>query len=159
LAARDLGPDVVSAAVLLAPPYGERDYVPGKLVQLLLRKRLIPPILLRPRFFSARTPRSIRRAIFRAAVRESDGIQRLTMEKRWFHTDFFAEHLRQRSLVIASSMDRVVPVTQSMAIAEVLGAEMHLFEEADGVAHDDLFASPEIIPVISDLMVRFVGKG
>jgi pimeloyl-ACP methyl ester carboxylesterase len=159
VAARDLGPEIVSGLIMLAPPFGKKDYVPGPVMRLLLRKRLIPPILLRPRFFSSLTPRSVKRAVFRAAVREHDGIQSITYEPRWFHSGFFTEPLSQPSLVIASSADRIVPVSQSEDFARTIGAKTHLFSSEEGVAHDDLFASPEIIPVIADLMVEFSSAG
>jgi pimeloyl-ACP methyl ester carboxylesterase len=155
VAARDLGPDIVSAAILVAPPFGERGDVPGKLLQFLLKRRLIPPILIRPRFFSSLTPRTTRRAVFKAAVPESPGIQSLGFEPRWFHSDAFPTPLLQPCLVIASSADRIVPATQSEAFAEVIGAKTHLFDEESGVAHDDLFASPTIVSSIADLIVEF----
>jgi pimeloyl-ACP methyl ester carboxylesterase len=155
VAARDLGPDIVSAVILLSPPFGEREYVPGKLLIFLLRHRLIPPILLRPRFFSSLTPRTTKRAVFKAAVRESPGIQSLGFEPRWFHSDYFPTPLLQPSLVIASPADRIVPVAQSEEFAGVLGGRAHLFDEEEGVAHDDLFASPTIVAGIAELIVDF----
>lgn len=158
ITARDLGPDVVSAAVLIAPPFGERTHAPGGLLRLLLRHRLIPPFLLRPRFFSSRTPRSVQRAIFRAAVPEPPGIQNLAFETHWFHTGEFAEPLPQPTLVIASEADRIVPVGQSLDFARVIGARVHVFSMNEGLGHDDLFASPEIAARIADIMVDFVGS-
>ena len=156
IAARDLGPEIVSAAIMLAPPFGEHEHLPGKFLQFLLRHRLIPPIFLRPRFFSSLTPRTVKRAVFRAAVPESPGIQSLAFEPHWFHSSFFPTPLQQPSLVIASLSDRIVPVSQSEEFARVIGARTHLFEETAGVAHDDLFASPEIAITVADLMVDFI---
>ena len=99
----------------------------------------------------------MKRALFRAAVPEQDGIQRLTAERHWFHSSFFNEPLAQPSLVIASRADRIVPASQSERFAAAIGARAHLLGPDQGVAHDDLFASPQIIPVISDLMIKFVG--
>lgn len=159
VAARDLGPEIVSAAIMLAPPFGDREHPPGKLLLFLLQHRLIPPILLRPRFFSSLTPRPIKRAVFRAAVPESPGLQNLINEPRWFHSSFFPTPLQQPSLVIASPADRIVPVSQSKEFARVIGAKTHLFAEAAGVAHDDLFASPEIASAVAELMVDFIASG
>ena len=156
ISARDLGPEVVSAVVMLAPPYGERRRVPGKLLQFLLRHRLIPPFLLRPRFFTAHTPRGVQRAVFKAAVPEAPAIQALTFEPRWFHTELLTEKLAQPSLVIASEADRVVPHEQSKVLAEVIGARFHLFPEAMNVGHDDLFASPRIVSEVMTALVKFL---
>ncbi|MBU8912749.1 MAG: alpha/beta hydrolase [Spirochaetales bacterium] len=156
VAARDLGPEIVSAAVMLAPPFGEQEHLPGAFLQFLLRRRLIPPIFLRPRFFSSLTPRTVKRAVFRAAVPEGPGIQSLAFEPHWFHSAFFPTPLQQPSLVIASPADRIVPVSQSEEFARVIGAGTHLFEEAAGVAHNDLFASPEIASAVAELMVNFI---
>ncbi|MEE8441504.1 MAG: alpha/beta fold hydrolase, partial [Spirochaetia bacterium] len=158
IAARDLGPEIVSAAVMLAPPFGDRGRVPGKFLQFLFRRRLIPSILLRPRFFSSLTPRTVRRAVFRAAVPESPGIQSLIFEPHWFHSGFFSVPLQQPSLVIASPADRIVPLSQSEEFARTIGARTHLFEEAAGVAHDDLFASPEIASTVAELMINFIAS-
>ncbi len=158
VAARDLGPEIVSAVVMLAPPFGKREHLPGKLSQFLLRHRLIPPILLRPRFFSRLTPRTVKRAVFRAAVPESPGIQSLIFEPQWFHSGFFPPPLQQPSLVIASPADRIVPVTQSEEFARAIGAGTHVFDEVAGVAHNDLFASPEIAFTVAGLMVGFIAS-
>ena len=158
IAARDLGPEIVSAAIMLAPPFGDREHVPGALLQFLLRRHLIPPILLRPRFFSSLTPRPVKRAVFRAAVPESPGIQSLTVEPRWFHSSFFPNPLQQPSLVIASPADRLVPICQSEEFARVIGAKTHFFGAAEGVAHDDLFASPEITSSIAELLIDFIAS-
>ncbi len=158
IAARDLGPEIVSVAVMLAPPFGDRGRLPGKLLQFLLRRRLIPPILIRPWFFSSLTPRTVKRAVFRAAVPESPGIQSLVLEPRWFHSGFFPVPLQQPSFVIASPADRIVPLSQSEEFARVIGAGTHLFEEAAGVAHDDLFASAEIASTVAELMLNFIAS-
>ena len=158
VAARDLKKDIVSAVILLAPPFGERENVPGGFLRFMLRHRLIPPILLRPMFFSPLTPRMTKRAVFRAAVPESPGIQALTFERRWFHTDFFSEPLSQPALVVASACDRVVPFSQSESFARAIGARFHLLEEREGVAHDDLFASPTVVTGIAELMVDFAAN-
>jgi len=96
--------------------------------------------------------------VFKNAVKESPEIQALAAQKKWFHTDTFPQSLPQPALVIASAADRIVPVSQSLSFAEALGARTHIFEEPDIVAHDDFFASPDIAPVIADLMVSLVTR-
>lgn len=156
VAARDLGSDIVSAVVLIAPPFGDRDFVPGPLLRFLLRRRLLPPILVRHRFFSPLTPRSVRRAVFKSAQPESAELQKIQFERRWFHTDMLSERLPQPSMVIASPADRLVPVSQSEEFAQTIGAAVHIFDESLGVAHNDLFASQEIAGTVADLIVSFV---
>jgi len=156
VAARDLGPEVVAAAVLIAPPFGEREYVPGPTMKFLLRHRLIPPILLRPRFFSSHTPRRVRRSVFRSAVREKPGIQSLTFERRWFHSAFFPEPLPLPSLVIASPGDRMVPLSQSLEFARVLGSSTYV--TGTDVAHDDFFASSEVAGTVAAAITDFLER-
>ena len=156
VAARDLGPEVVSHAVLIAPPFGDRDYLPGPILQFLLKHRLVPPALLRPRFFSKHTPPRIRRSVFRSAVRESPGIQALTFERRWFHSAFFPVPLVQPTLVVASPGDRIVPVSQSVEFAKVLGATTHVMELEPAVAHDDYFASTEVAASVAGAVLAFL---
>ena len=156
IAAGSLGPEVVSAAIMIAPPFGEREHVPGRFLQFLLRRRLIPPFLLRPRFFSRHTPRHVQRQVFRSAVPEAPAIQALTFERQWFHTSFFPEPLPQPSLVVASHADRIVPVSQSLEFARVVGAQVHVFPADERIGHDDLFASPSVVARLVSVVTDFV---
>ena len=156
-AARELGGSHVAAAVLLAPPYGTRERVPGPLLQLLLRHRLVPPALLRPRFFSL-TPVSVQKEIFRRAVPEADAIRSLGFQKTWFHTALFTAPLPVPSLVICSEADRVVPIASSLEFARVLGSRTIVLPAEESVGHDDLFAAPQVVRRIADHVADFAAS-
>jgi alpha-beta hydrolase superfamily lysophospholipase len=157
VAARSLGPKFVGAVVLMAPPFGERDLPGGGILRFLLKHRLIPGWLIRPRFFSSLTPKSIQKQVFREAVPEHPALQAATMEQKWFHTSMFAAPLAIPSLVIASEADRIVPASQSTAFAAALGAELWLLPASRGVGHDDLFASATVVREIADRIAAFAG--
>ena len=142
--AEEIGPPVVKGAVLIAPPYGDRERPPGALLRFLFRHRLIPPALLRPRFFSSHTPVSIQKEIFAAATPEAPALRELNLTPRFFHTDRFSSPLPVPSMVLASRCDRVVPAERSVQFGDVLGSEIVVWPEHEQVGHDDFFASPRI---------------
>lgn len=144
LAAQDPGPPIVSGVVLIAAPYGERDRIPGPVMRFLLRHRLIPPALLRPRFFSEHTPLGVQKEVFANAVPEAPALRELTVRRRFFHTDLINGPVDVPSLVVASESDRIVPARLSREFAAVLGSRLELLPESEGIGHDDFFASPTI---------------
>jgi pimeloyl-ACP methyl ester carboxylesterase len=158
LVCQNPGPPVIGGAVLISPPYGERENLPGPLMRFLLRRRLVPPALLRPRFFSRATPREIQRAIFAAAVPEAPALREVTLQPRFFHTDLFSGPLPVPSLVLASTTDRIVPAHQSEAFAAVLGSELVVLPESDSVGHDDFFASPEVAERTAEIIADFASR-
>jgi pimeloyl-ACP methyl ester carboxylesterase len=157
-AAQEPGPPAVGGVVLIAPPYGEREHVPGPVMRLLLRHRLIPPALLRPRFFSSRTPVSTQREIFANAVPEAPALRELTLSRTFFHTAMFDGPLRVPSLVLASRADRIVPAHQSESFGRLLGSEVVVLSEDERVAHDDFFASPEIATQTAQIIRAFAER-
>jgi fermentation-respiration switch protein FrsA (DUF1100 family) len=60
-------------------------------------------------------------------------------------------------LVVAGSADTVIPVAQSMAIADAAGAEWY---EVPGVDHNDpaIRSSPEMIDTVADFLGRVIGR-
>lgn len=158
LAAQEPGEPVVGGAVLIAPPYGDREDVPGPVTRFLLRHSLIPPALLRPRFFSRHTPLSIQKEVFAGAVKESPGLRELTVTPRFFHTDLFSGPLDVPSLVLASRADRIVPASQSERFGTLLGSELVILPERDGIGHDDFFASPEIAGKTAEIIADFADR-
>lgn len=158
LAANRLGPAAVAGVFLIAPPFGTRDTVPGPLLRFLLRTRLLPPALVRPRFFSSHTPTEIQKTVFRAAVPEARDVQRATFEKTWFHTELLTRPLPVPALVLASEADQIVPSAQSCALAEVIDAPCELLPGARGVGHDDFFASPAVAAETAARIVDFAAS-
>ncbi len=144
IVAKEVGRPVVAGAVLIAPPFGERERPPGALLRFLFRHRLIPPALLRPKFFSSHTPVAIQKHVFAEAVPEAPALRELNLTPRFFHTDRFTSPLPVPSLVLASRSDRIVPAERSEEFGRVLGSEIIVWPEHEGVAHDDFFASPRI---------------
>jgi pimeloyl-ACP methyl ester carboxylesterase len=145
LAAGELGSSTVAGVVMIAPPYGERENVPSPFLRFLLRHRLLPPSLVRPRFFSSKTPLDVQKRIFANAVPEAPGLQELTFARRWFHTDLLAGGLSVPSLLIASGADQITPAQQSVAMGELLGSRIVLLPATRAIGHDDFFAAPQII--------------
>jgi predicted alpha/beta hydrolase family esterase len=158
LVAQNPGAPVVAGAVIIAAPYGERENAPGPLTRFLLRHRLIPPALLRPRFFSSQTPPDLQREVFANAVAEAPALRELTVQPRHFHTDLFTGPLPVPSLVIASEADRIVPASQSRAFAEVLGSETLILPARERVGHDDFFASPAVARRTADAIADFAAR-
>lgn len=158
LVAQRLGPAVVAGAVLIAPPYGDRENLPGPLMRFLLRRRLVPPFLLRPRFFSSHTPIEIQKEVFANAVPEAPALREMTLSTRFFHTDLFDGPLPVPSLVLASRCDRIVPAHQSESFGRLLGSEIVMLGEEDGVGHDDFFASPEIAARTAGIITDFAAR-
>ena len=159
IVADEVGPPVVGGAVLIAPPYGERERPPGALLRFLFRHRLIPPALLRPRFFSSQTPLPIQKRIFAAAVPESPALRELNLTPRFFHTDRFSSPLPVPSLVLASRADRIVPAARSEEFGRVLGSTLAIWPEAEGVGHDDFFASPRVAERTARVIADFASGG
>ncbi|MFP4373600.1 MAG: alpha/beta hydrolase [Spirochaetaceae bacterium] len=155
LAARDLGPATVDRVVLVAPPFGERGEVPGPFLRFLLRHRLIPDFLSRPRFFSSETPTSIQKSIFKRAVDESPELKELLFRPKRFHTDLFDGPLPVPTLVVASEADRIVPVRESLEFAERLGAATEVYAAARGIGHDDFTCAPRIAEELAARVSRF----
>lgn len=155
LAANRLGPTAVSGALLIAPPFGHRDNVPGPVLRFLLKTRLLPPALVRPRFFSSHTPIGIQKRVFKDSVPERGDLQQLTFERTWFHTHLLTRPLPVPARVIASEADQIVPADQSRALAESIAAEFELFTADRGVGHDDFFASPAIAAKTAERMLAF----
>lgn len=158
LVAREPGPPVVGGAVIVASPYGDRDDLPGPLTRFLLRHQLVPPWLVRSRFFSDKTPIGIQKEVFANAVPEAPALRELTVQRRHFHTDLFTETLPVPSLVIASEADRIVPVDQSRAFGEVLGSELMILPRGEGIGHDDFFASPRVAARVAEAIEGFARR-
>lgn len=158
LVAREPGPPVVGGAVIIATPYGERTDVPGPLMRFLLRRQLVPPWLVRPRFFSEKTPTQVQKEVFANAVPEAPALREITVQRRHFHTDLFTEPLPVPSLVIASEADRIVPVDQSRAFAKVLGSELMVLPRNERVGHDDFFASPQVAARVAEAIEGFARR-
>ncbi len=158
LCAEKLGRSAVGHVIIIASPYGARDSVPGPVTRFLLRMRLIPDALTRPRFFSRSTPIEDQKYLFARAVPESPELQAEIFKPVWFHTDRFSEPLPQRALVIASSRDRIVPSSESRQFAEVIGAEFIEFNGTQNVGHNDFVWAPDTAAKVMSHIQSFLGR-
>jgi pimeloyl-ACP methyl ester carboxylesterase len=156
LTANRLGRSAIAGAVLIAPPYGTREKGVSPVLRFLLRHRLLPPALIRPRFFSPHTPLETQKRVFREAVPEAPDLQKITFEQTWFHTALLAKPLPVPTLVIASEGDRIVSSDQSVRFARAIQAELELIPAERNVGHDDFFASPRIASETAGQISRFV---
>ncbi len=156
ICARDLGPSVVSKVVAIASPYGERRELPGRLVRFLLRHRLIPQFLARPRFFSAKTPPERQRELFDRSVPESKQLQRQLLQPVWFHTEMFDSPLAQPSLSVYSARDRIVSSAEARAFGEALGSELLELGQNENVGHDDFVWAPAVAGRLMHKIVAFL---
>lgn len=155
IVARDLGAATVDRAVLLAPPFGEQAEVPGPVIRFLLKHRLIPDFLSRPRFFTAHTPTEIQKSMFSRAVDESEELQAFLFRPRRFHTDYFDGPLGMPVLVVASEGDRIVPASESLEFAQRIEAVREVFDASRNIGHDDITCSPGIATELAERVRRF----
>jgi len=155
--AKSLGKDLISKVVIIASPYGES--VSGdrsiKFQRFLIHHSwLLPGFLTRPRFFTKKfTPKKIQKDLWGRVVKESPRFIDEIIAKKSFHTDIITGKLPQRSLVIASRNDRVVPFMQTQRFAEVIGAETLTF---DNVGHDDLIFGPTVAEKVVEGVIGFL---
>lgn len=149
-------PRAVRAVVLIAPPFGEQPEAPGKLMRLLLQKQLIPQFLIRPRFFSTKSPKERQKELFGNAVPESDALRDAIFARRWFHNELLRETSTVPALVVASDADRVVSSGQSNELAAQIGAKRWIAPRTERIGHDDYLAAPDVVDELANRIVRFI---
>lgn len=152
-AALRLGADVVSHAVLLAPPGSSSERM-GPVMRFLLRNQLIPQFLVRPRFFE-QTPVAVQKRIFDRAVVESPALQDDIYVRRAELVEGLHGPMPQPALVVCSDADRIVPAGQSASLAERLGAGLHRFSAEDRIGHDDYAAAPAAVLEVARIVSGF----
>lgn len=148
-------PDRVKGVILISPPFGEQA-APGKIMSFLLQKQLMPQFLIRPRFFSKKTPKARQKEIFDNAVPESDQLRDSVFTAHWFHNEILTKESSVSALVVASDADKVVPSWQSKELAERIGAETWISPQSDNIGHDDYLGAPLIVDRLAREVVRFV---
>lgn len=160
LVAKDLGPEVVKKVVLLAAPYGEQKVPFKSLTRFLIRYRLIPNFLSRPRFFSKNTPKQVQKRMFKQVVPESDAMIDAILAEKMVFTDLIQGTLLQESMVLCSEYDKVVPIQQSVTLAELVGSKVIQYPKERKIAHDDYITAPTIADEVSTTIVDFFkGQG
>ncbi|MFP4427579.1 MAG: alpha/beta hydrolase, partial [Spirochaetaceae bacterium] len=159
LAAQRLDRDEASHLVIVAAPYGEmHSGGVSKLLRLAVRFKIIPGWMIRGRFFGPDVPKEKQKELFSKAVKESEGLQDLSRQERWFHTGAFSEPLEQAILVIASEGDQIVTPRETMAFGRELRAETLLLPRAAGVGHNDFGYWPPAAKKTADEIRRFLER-
>lgn len=160
LVANDLGPNVVKKVVLLAPMFGEQHVSFKSFTRFLIRYRLIPNLLSRPRFFSKNTPKQVQKRMFKQVVPESDALLDAVLADKIIYTDLIQGTLPQKSMILCSEYDKVVPVQQSLKLAEIIGSKVIQYPKERKIAHDDYITAPTIADEVSTTIVDFFkGQG
>ena len=143
--AASLGDTMVRKFACLATPFGENRSSMSGLVKFLIRHRLIPDFVARPQFFSSHTPLTTQKSMFEKVVPESVELQEAIMADNHFHTALLTHPAGQPAMVVCSEADRVVPFSQSQALAAKLAARLEVFPKAEHVGHNDMVAAPKIV--------------
>lgn len=156
LACQDLGVKVIDKFAAIAVPFGDQNIPFKSLVRFLVRYRMIPGFISRPRFFSKHTPKEIQKVLWKKIVQENQAIQNLVLgADKWFHTDLIKQHLTQESIVFASEADKVVPWHGTKLFSERIGANLVLFPRNRNIKHNDFIASPMISQEIAEKIIDF----
>ncbi|TVQ96480.1 MAG: alpha/beta fold hydrolase [Spirochaetaceae bacterium] len=156
LVAGRVGPAVVSHVVVIASPFAGRAKGVGPVVKFLIRYRLLPPALIRPRFFSRATSRSDQKRWFARAVPESPALQQVLFGTDWFPTAELSRKLLQPALAVYSEADRIVEAAATRRLAAALGAEEHAFPRVRGIGHNDFAASDAVSAAVAGAICDFV---
>ncbi len=157
LAASRVEPVVVSHLVVIAAPYGARARSMHPLLRFLIRHRLLPPFLVRPRFFSSATRKADQKLWFKRAVPESEALQEVLFGSDWFPAESFSRPPQQRCLVIYSEADRIVDAEAVRQFGRKLNAREYVFDALRGVGHNDFAASDAIAEETAAAILDFIG--
>ena len=155
LLAQELGPQVIKKVALLAVPYGEQKIPFKSLTRFLIKHRLIPDFLSRPRFFSKQTPKRVQKNMFKQVVPESEAMINEILNDKYFHTDLITGKLPQDAIFMFSEYDKVVSVAQCRILAEKLGTKAIEYPKDKKVAHDDFITAPTIANEVSARIIDF----
>lgn len=155
LIAQELGPDVIKKVALLAVPYGEHHIKFKSFTRFLIKNRLLPDFITRPRFFSKHTPKKVQKKLFKQVVPESEAMIDEILNEKYFHTDLVKNKLPIDSIFFLSEYDKVAPYKQSLALATILGSKMVVYKKENKVAHVDYIAGPTIANEVANQIIDF----
>lgn len=158
ICARDLGPKVISRVAIIGSPYGVRTRIPSRFTLFLMRHKLMPDIITRPKFFSPQTPPEKQKELFERAVPENAELQHELFQPVWFHTDMFGFPLKQPSLVVYSTRDRIVSACEAIAFGEALGSEFIELGPNNNVGHDDFIWAPAVAASLMPRIISFLKR-
>jgi predicted alpha/beta hydrolase family esterase len=159
LVTKRLGPGKVSNLIIIASPYGVKSKGIGPVVRFLIKNKLMPAWLIRPRFFGSRTDVSIQKELFAQAVPETEELQSLVTRRPWFHVEELSQDLRVKTLGIASKADQIVRWTETKEFTDALNGQFYVFEKEEDIGHDDFTVhAPTITRFISVLQNYFTNN-
>lgn len=150
--------ELVSHLVVIASPYAGRAKSVGPIIKFLIRFRLLPPALIRPRFFSSATSRADQKRWFARAVPESAALQQVLFGTDWFPVGELSRPSRRPALAISSDADRIVDAEATGALAAALGAVEHRFPRERAVGHNDFAASDTVSAEVSRVIAAFLSS-
>ena len=150
-----MGPEVINKVALIAVPYGTQNIPFKSLTRFLIKYRLIPDFLSRPRFFSKNTPKSVQKKMFKQVVPESDEMIDELLKEEYFHTKLITDKLAQENIFFISESDKVVHFEQSQKLAELLGSKVVFYPKERNIGHDDYITGPTIAKEVSDTIITF----
>ena len=156
LVASRVDPAIVSHLVLIAAPFGGRASSVNPILRFLIRFRLLPQFVVRPRFFSSATRLADQKRWFSRAVPESPELQDILFSSQWFPVDAFTAPLPQRSLAVYSCADRIVDPAATQLFARTLGAHEYVFDQQRGIGHNDFAASDSIAEETAAAILAFI---
>lgn len=155
LLAQELGPEIIKKVGLIAVPYGEQKVPLKSFTKFMIKHKLIPNFLSRPRFFSKQTPKSVQKRLFKQVVPETEEMIDEILKDKYFHTDLIKGKLPQESIFFLSDFDKIVSSTQSRMLADLLGSKVITYTKDKNVAHDDYIASPKLSSDVSGKIIKF----
>lgn len=159
LAAQRLSREEASHLVIIASPYGDvHSGGVSRLLRLAVRFKLVPGWMIRPRFFGPEVPKERQKELFSRAVQESEGLQDLSRQEKWFHTGAFPDPLKQAVLAIASEGDQIVNPEETVAFARELRGETLLLPREAKVGHNDFGYWPPAARKTADEIRRFLER-
>ena len=152
---QELGPTVIKKVVLIAVPYGEQKIAFKGLTKFLIKYRLIPDFLSRPKFYSKNTPKSVQKKLFKQVVPESEQMIDEILKDEYFYTRLLTKPLPQENMFLISEYDKVVPFKQSQKMAEILHSKVVFYPKERKINHSDYIAGPTISKEVSDIIISF----
>ena len=158
LVAGRVGPAVVSHLVVIASPFAGRAKGVGPVVKFLIRYRLLPPALIRPRFFSRATSPPDQKRWFARAVPESPALQQVLFGTDWFPVAELSRPMGKPALALFSEADRIVEAAATRRLATAIGATVHPFPRERGIGHNDFAASDAVSAEVAHTISAFLAN-
>ncbi|HUX14220.1 MAG TPA: alpha/beta hydrolase [Spirochaetia bacterium] len=153
-----LGEQAVAGIACIATPFGGNRSSGKSLTRFLIKHRMIPQFVARPRFFGT-TPLAVQKAMFAKVSPESPALADAIMADTYSHTKLLSRALSIPAIVVCSEADRIVPVSQCRQLSAQLGADIYVFERARRIGHDDFVGAPPTASEVRTIISNFFARG